>query len=713
MRWRNMSLMTKLGIGFGTVLLLMSVISIFSWRGFANLGKQINQTEYLNSLSQLMLQKEVDHLKWRAKVADFLADPEQTVLSVETDDHKCKLGNWLYSEKRKNAEKIMPELSQLITQLEEAHSALHNSALIMKQLNRKGNEKSEIDQQKVFKIYSNKTLPALKKVQTIMGEIRGKIEQRTSLADEALKISSKFRARLIPILAIIAVITGFLFNYFIGRNISSFLKQAVSLASNMAAGNLTERLSIRQTDEIGQLAKALNTMADKISAMVQSITNEMHHLAASANEMSMISDGLASSASETAEQSNSVAASTDQMSSNMNSVAAASEEAATNVNIVATAAEEVTRTGKQIAERTVEARKVTSNAVALAASSTDKVDLLGNAALEISKVTEVITEISEQTNLLALNATIEAARAGEAGKGFAVVANEIKELARQTADATGEIRTKIESIQNSTNETITEIKQISKVINKVENIVTDIDTAVDEQSATNSEIADNIMQAAQGIAEVNENVAQVSAAADTIAKDIAGVSSVSEELVQSSSRVKHNAGELTGISQELQKYVSRFKIPEQTELQGATVNKTTADTPDLIPWSQSLSVGLEYIDSQHKVLIKLINDLHKAMKAGKSTSTSGAILDQLIEYTETHFGNEERLFKKFKYPEYENHKKVHTSLVSQVKDLKDQFMAGNGTLSVELMEFLQSWLKDHILKIDKKYVPFLRKNGIS
>ena len=75
-------------------------------------------------------------------------------------------------------------------------------------------------------------------------------------------------------------------------------------------------------------------------------------------------------------------------------------------------------------------------------------------AQSISKVTEVITEISEQTNLLALNATIEAARAGEAGKGFAVVANEIKELAKQTAEATKEIKTKIEGIQTSTSDIV-------------------------------------------------------------------------------------------------------------------------------------------------------------------------------------------------------------------------------------------------------------------
>lgn len=93
-----------------------------------------------------------------------------------------------------------------------------------------------------------------------------------------------------------------------------------------------------------------------------------------------------------------------------------------------------------------------------------------------------ITEISEQTNLLALNATIEAARAGEAGKGFAVVANEIKELARQTADATSEIKEQIEGIQGSTSGTVSEIDEILKVINDVNEIVSNIATAVEEQS---------------------------------------------------------------------------------------------------------------------------------------------------------------------------------------------------------------------------------------
>ncbi len=95
---------------------------------------------------------------------------------------------------------------------------------------------------------------------------------------------------------------------------------------------------------------------------------------------------------------------------------------------------------------------------------------LGMAAQAIGQVTETITEISGQTNLLALNATIEAVRAGEAGKGFAVVANEIKELAKQTAEATQAIKGKIEDVQTPTASTVTEIDQISTVINGVNEI---------------------------------------------------------------------------------------------------------------------------------------------------------------------------------------------------------------------------------------------------
>jgi methyl-accepting chemotaxis protein len=163
-------------------------------------------------------------------------------------------------------------------------------------------------------------------------------------------------------------------------------------------------------------------------------------------------------------------------------------------------------------------------------------DQLGAAANSIGKVIETITDISEQVNLLALNATIEAARAGEAGKGFAVVANEIKELAKQTAAATQDIKEKIEGIQGTTSMTVGQITEITQVINDVNDVVGNIATAVEQQSAATKEIATNVAQASQGIQEVNENVNQSSSVSGEISRDIAGVSVSMNEMSTSSSQ---------------------------------------------------------------------------------------------------------------------------------------------------------------------------------
>jgi len=156
-------------------------------------------------------------------------------------------------------------------------------------------------------------------------------------------------------------------------------------------------------------------------------------------------------------------------------------------------------------------------------------DERGKAAREIGKVTETITDISGQTNLPALNATIEAARAGEAGKGFAVVANEIKELARQTAEATRDIKGKIDGIRKITGLTATEIEKIIQVINNVNEFVAGISTAVEEQSITTRDIAEKISQTSQGIQPVNKSASAISLASSQIAGDISRVkTSISE-----------------------------------------------------------------------------------------------------------------------------------------------------------------------------------------
>jgi methyl-accepting chemotaxis protein len=159
---------------------------------------------------------------------------------------------------------------------------------------------------------------------------------------------------------------------------------------------------------------------------------------------------------------------------------------------------------------------------------------------------KVISSIAEQTNMLALNATIEAARAGELGKGFAVVANEVKELARQTAKATGEIGGNITSIQNNTKEAVEAIVQITKVINQINDISSMIASAVEEQAATTGEIG--------------RNVTSVASSSASIASNIIYVSETAQNTSEGANNSKLASLQLAQIAVELQALINKFKF---------------------------------------------------------------------------------------------------------------------------------------------------------
>lgn len=327
-------------------------------------------------------------------------------------------------------------------------------------------------------------------------------------------------------------------------------------------GDLRKRLQVKSMDEVGRLAKWFNVFVDKLQVVISAVARNTETVLTSAKNLTAISSQMSSGAAAMSGQSHTVSAAAEQMSTNIASVAAASEQAATNMSMVATSAEEMSATINEVARNSEKARGISSQAVNQVNQTSSKINALGVAAAAIGKVTEIITDISEQTNLLALNATIEAARAGEAGKGFAVVANEIKELAKQTAEATLDIKNQVSGIQRSTSETVDEIGRIHHVIEEVNNTVATIATAVEEQSVTTREIAANVGQASSGIQSVNESIVQSSSVAGQIAEDISNVNTGAEEMTNASQQVNLGAEELSRLAGELQELIGGFKIDD-------------------------------------------------------------------------------------------------------------------------------------------------------
>ena len=129
----------------------------------------------------------------------------------------------------------------------------------------------------------------------------------------------------------------------------------------------------------------------------------------------------------------------------------------------------------------------------------------------------------------------------------------------------------------------------------------------------------------------------------------------------------------------------------------------------LITWLPTYSVGLPPIDDQHKYLFDLLNHLHEEIAVKKSShETIATTLDQLVEYTKTHFRLEEQFLESMKYPEIEKHKAKHAALTNHVMDLQRDFLSGKTRVATELMNFMGDWLVNHIIKTDRRYAAFLR-----
>jgi methyl-accepting chemotaxis protein len=297
-------------------------------------------------------------------------------------------------------------------------------------------------------------------------------------------------------------------------------------------GTLTVAVTDDGRDEIGRMGTALTTALGELRGMLAQITDTAGDVASAAGQLSAVGDDLSGAAATAAAQADTVGDAARDVSANVQTVADGSGEMAQSIG--------------EISANAHDAAKVAQDSVDLVQTATQVMNDLGESSAQIVDVVKVISGIAEQTNLLALNATIEAARAGESGKGFAVVAGEVKELAQQTARATEEVTDRVAAIKADTEGAVTAIHAIAEAIDRVSTFQRAIAAAVEEQTATTSEMRRNVTQAAA-------SSEQIAGSIDAVSASVATTRSAVDTSRQAAERLNRNAGALTAL-------VHRFRL---------------------------------------------------------------------------------------------------------------------------------------------------------
>ena len=350
---------------------------------------------------------------------------------------------------------------------------------------------------------------------------------------------------IIAVLAAIVILGGAL-AWFLTRSILQPVREAVSIATRVADGDLSVTVDTRRRDELGQLLTALATMVGSLRELVRHINDSSSNIASSAEELSTVTRETSDSVTRQRDQTDQVATAMNEMVATVNEVAKSAEEAFG----AASTANEKAAAGEAAVEETLTYVNQLNGQVE---TVMERLRSLQADTQNIGTVLDVIKSVAEQTNLLALNAAIEAARAGEQGRGFAVVADEVRSLAQRTQSSASEIETLISNLINSTEDSVSTMENGTTLAGQTLDsarvtgeTIRDIAAAVGNISQFNSQIATAAEQQTSVAEDINQNVTQI--------RDVSDQSATAAEQISSSSN------ELARLGEDLRSQVARFRL---------------------------------------------------------------------------------------------------------------------------------------------------------
>ncbi len=582
MKLGHLTIGRRIWVLAGGLLLLLVLAGALSVTG---VGRIIHNAEAViggNRLDGILAQREVDHLNWVNKVNGLFTDSQVAKLEVETDDHKCGFGKWLYGEGRKEAELLVPTLAPLLLQIEVPHRQLHASAIEIGARFRPtdvnlGNflREKKLD----HLVWTNRVQDALLKIKaesigvemdpTKCGLGRwllsdqvtaraaadaefGKLLERIKVPHEALhRSAAEIETRLIG-----GDHDG-AHAYYVSHT-QTFAEQTLKAVDAMIADHEKAMEAVRAAKavyteqtvpalrevqaQLGQIrAKAKEgILSDEVMlsaarstrsgvmvcvavAMVFGLVLAVLISGNTNSALRKVSDGIQEAASQ-------VASAAVQVSSASQSLAEGAAEQAASVEETSASVQQMSAQGKQTSDLTQGASQLMNRNIEKSAQSLKSlVDLTRQMSQieadsdQIGNIIKTIDQIAFQTNLLALNAAVEAARAGEAGSGFAVVADEVRNLALRATEAARDTQVLLDGTLNRVHDATAAIKNINLGF---EDIIESA-TVMGEKTAA---ITDASVQQASGLDQISTAMNQIGQVTQQVAAGAEEAAASSEEL---------------------------------------------------------------------------------------------------------------------------------------------------------------------------------------
>jgi len=498
----NLKIGAKLGMAFGFLLLMLVFTIVFGVGATHKVNQSVEEIakgSYAKTVSAFQASQALDDVVGSIKMLVLLKNEKD----IEAEKQKIEAASGRYREAMKRLEDAekSEEGKRLLENMKSAiaPAAKVNNRIIALVLSHKQDEAASL--------MLNEALPLNQKLQeAFSAQAKFQEENVNTTYDKSMAVYARTKWTQI-VAGLIAIVLGALGAFYLIRNFTTRIVRVANAMSRIADGDLSQQLKIYANDEIGELGRSINRMQSSVGQMIASINDTASQVASSANMLCVVSEQSVSNAEEIANQTGTIATASEEM-------AATSNEIAQNCGTAA----ESSRQGSDLASEGASVVQVTvagMNRIAERVKETaTTLEGLGSRSDQIGEIVGTIEDIADQTNLLALNAAIEAARAGEQGRGFAVVADEVRALAERTTKATKEIAQMIRAIQNETKGAVnsmeegvaevergtndaaksgTALEQILSQISAVSMEINQIATAAEQQTATTSEITNNIM----------------------------------------------------------------------------------------------------------------------------------------------------------------------------------------------------------------------------